>query len=109
MKPTHCGKHPPSPPLTPAGFFPMTTQQTAIIIRECIRDAAKEVGCKPSDAHDPPTANRAGIAARNLAIVSAHRQGVSKDQLCEAFRRSWETVNNVLLQDARNAELRNRQ
>ena len=23
MKPTHGGKRPPSPPLTPAGFFPM--------------------------------------------------------------------------------------
>jgi len=80
----------------------MTTHQAAAVIYEAISNAAKEIGCKPSDAHDPPTANRAGIAARNLAIVSAHRQGVSKDQLCEAFRRSWETVNNVLLQEARN-------
>ena len=81
----------------------MTTRQAAAVIREAIRDAAKEVGCKPSDAHDPPTANRAGIAARNLAIVASHKQGVSKDQLTEAFRRSWETVNSILLQEARNA------
>lgn len=81
----------------------MTTHQAAAVIREAIRDAAKEVGCKPSEAHDPPTANRAGIAARNLAIVQAHRQGVPKEALTEAFRRSWETINNVLLQEARNA------
>jgi ActR/RegA family two-component response regulator len=82
----------------------MTNHQAAAVIREAIKDAAKEVGCKPSEAHDPPTANRAGIHARNAAIVAAHRQGVSKDQLTEAFRRSWETVNNVLLQEARNVK-----
>ena len=80
----------------------MTTHQASMIIREAIRDAAKEVGCKPSEAHDPPTANRAGIQARNAAIVASHRQGVSKDQLCEAFRRSWETVNSILLTHIRN-------
>lgn len=79
----------------------MTTAQAAIVIREAIREAAKHVGCKPSEAHDPACANRAGIHARNLAIVQAHRQGVPKEALADAFRRSWETVNNVILQDAR--------
>ena len=75
----------------------MTTEQVAKIIRECIREAAKEFGCKPSEAHDPPTANRTGIHARNLAIVAAHRQGVSKEQLAYAFRRIKGTIGNILL------------
>ena len=79
----------------------MTTTQAALVIREAIREAAKHVGCKPSEAHDPPYAHRAGIQARNLAIVQAHRQGVPKEFLADAFRRSWETINNVILQDAR--------
>ena len=79
----------------------MTTHQAAAVIREAIRDAAKEVGCKPSEAHDPPYAHRAGIQARNAAIVASHKQGVSKDQLTEAFRRSWETVNSILLRHIR--------
>jgi hypothetical protein len=75
----------------------MTTEQAATVIREAIREAAKEVGCKPSEAHDPPTANRAGIHARNLAIVAAFRQGVSKEQLAYAFRRIKGTIGNILL------------
>ena len=81
----------------------MNQNQAALVICEAIREAAKHVGCKPSEAHDPATANRDGIQARNRAIVQAHRQGVPKEFLSDAFRRSWETINNVILQDARNA------
>jgi hypothetical protein len=74
----------------------MTTEQAAMIIREAIRDAAKEVDCKPSEALDPRS--KAAMMARNAAIVSAYRQGVPKRALSIGFRRSWETVNKALLQ-----------
>jgi hypothetical protein len=76
--------------------FEMTTQQIALIIRECVREAAKNCECKPSEALDPRS--KAAIAARNAAIVSAYRQGVPKHALSIGFRRSWETVNKALLQ-----------
>ena len=84
----------------------MTTEQVAKIIRECIREAANEVGCKPSEAHDPPTANRAGMHARNLAIVASHEQGVSKEQLAYAFRRIKGTIGNILLNHTKNHDNR---
>ena len=74
----------------------MTTQQVALIIRECIREAAKHCDCKPSEAHDPRS--KAAMMARNAAIVSAFRQGVPKHALSIGFRRSWETINKALLQ-----------
>ena len=74
----------------------MTTQQTAIIIRECIRETAKACGCKPSAAHDPSPQDKQSIAARNMAIRMAYRQGISKADIASAFRRSWETVNDVI-------------
>jgi len=74
----------------------MKTNQTAEIIRQCIKDAASRCDCKPSEALDPRT--RAAMAARNAAIVAAHRQGVPKHALSDGFRRSWETINKALLQ-----------
>ena len=74
----------------------MTTNQSAEIIRQCIRDAASQCDCKPSEALDPRT--RAAIAARNAAIVKAYSLGVPKHALSDGFRRSWETVNKALLQ-----------
>lgn len=53
----------------------MTTDQATIIIRESIREAAKESGCKPSDAHRPTQANKTGLKARNLAIRLARAHG----------------------------------
>lgn len=75
----------------------MTTAQSALVIREAIRDAAREYGVKPSDVHQPPQANKAAIAARAVAIRHAYDQGVSKHDLAEAFGRSWETINKTLL------------
>ena len=74
----------------------MTTEQAAMIIRECLRDAARHCDCKPSEALDPRS--KAAITARNAAIVAAYRQGVPKHALSEGFRRSWETINKALLQ-----------
>ena len=73
----------------------MTTTTAASIIRQCIRDAASQCDCKPSEALDPRT--RAALAARNAAIVHAYRLGVPKHALSDGFRRSWETVNKALL------------
>jgi hypothetical protein len=74
----------------------MTTEQAAMIIRECLRDAARHCDCKPSEALDPR--GKAAITARNAAIVSAYRLGVPKHALSQGFRRSWETINKALLQ-----------
>lgn len=74
----------------------MTTAQAAIVIREAIRDAAREYGVKPSEAHQPPQANKAALAARAVAIRHAFEQGVDKHDLAEAFGRSFETIKKTL-------------
>jgi hypothetical protein len=70
----------------------MTKQQTAIIIRECIREAAKANGCKPSQAHNPRVIDRAAIKARDEAIRDAYEQGVDKTSLAIAFSRTMQTI-----------------
>ena len=77
----------------------MTKQQTAIIIRECIREAAKESGCKPSDAHRPTQANKPGLKARNLAIRLARAHGIPVHFLAASFSLSRETIQKVLREE----------
>jgi hypothetical protein len=74
----------------------MTTQQTAIIIRECIREAAKANGCKPSEALSPGVTNRPAIKARDEAIRDAYEQGVDKNSLSIAFGRTMQTILTAL-------------
>jgi hypothetical protein len=75
----------------------MTDQQTAAIIADAIREAARECGIHPKHALNPACSERAGIAARNMAIISAYAQGVSKADLATGFGRTWETINAALL------------
>lgn len=74
----------------------MTTNQTAIIIRESIREAAKTHGCKPSAAHRPSIVDSRALAARNQAIKSAYAQGVTKHALADAFGRTMQTILSIL-------------
>jgi hypothetical protein len=74
----------------------MTTQQTAIIIRECIREAARANGCKPSEAFSPGVNNRPAIKARDEAIRAAYDQGVDKSSLSIAFGRTMRTIVTAL-------------
>jgi hypothetical protein len=74
----------------------MTTNQTAIIIRESIREAAKAAGCKPSQVHRPNPNDPKQLAARNHAIRLAYAQGVDKHALAEAFCRTMQTILTVL-------------
>jgi hypothetical protein len=74
----------------------MTTQQTAIIIRECIREAAKANGRKPSEALNPRVIDRAAIKARDEAIREAYEQGVDKNSLSIAFGRTMQTILTAL-------------
>ena len=74
----------------------MNTEQAAIIIRECIRQAAKECDCKPSEAHKPAVNSRAAVAARNIAIRLAYDQGIPIHVLAHAFGRSRDTISNAL-------------
>jgi hypothetical protein len=75
----------------------VTDQQTAAIIADALREAAKECGIHPKHALNPTCSEKAGIAARNMAIVLAHKRGVSKADLATGFARSWETINSALL------------
>ena len=74
----------------------MTTNQAAEIIRQCIRDAASQCDCKPSECHRPKVNTRAAMAARNIAIRLAHNAGVRTNVLCDAFQRSRGTIENAL-------------
>jgi hypothetical protein len=74
----------------------MTKTQAAIVIREAIKQAASECNVKPSEAFNPPTQNRAAIAARNIAIL-AHDQGLPTHILADAFSRDRKTITKALL------------
>ena len=74
----------------------MTTNQAAIIIRECIREAAKAAGCKPSRVHNPRHDDFASVEARNHALRLAHRQGVHIDALADGFIRSRRTIRDAI-------------
>jgi len=70
----------------------MTTKQTALIIRECIREAAKANGCKPSEALSPGVSKPPAIKARDEAIRAAYEQGVDKSLLAIGFGRTMQTI-----------------
>lgn len=67
---------------------------------EAIREAAKQCGCSSSEAHNPEGGNLKAIEARNIAIVSAYKQGVEKSQLSEGFMRSKSTINGIILSES---------
>ena len=74
----------------------MTTSQSAIIIRESIREAAKAAGCKPSRAHNPRHDDFAGVEACNHAIRLAYAQGVHPEALADGFARSGRTIRDAI-------------
>lgn len=75
----------------------MTTQQAALVIRDAIREAAREYGCKPSQAHIPHHMDRCALAARAVAVRHAYDQGIDKDALADAFARSRDSINKILI------------
>ena len=75
---------------------PMTTTQVAFIIRECIREAAKAAGLKPSAVHDPHRHDHAACAARNHAIRLAYAQGIHLHALADGFVRSDRTIRDAI-------------
>lgn len=83
----------------------MTTSQSAIIIRESIREAAKAAGLKPSHVHNPlrsyfagvdARSYFAGVEARNHAIRLAYAQGVHPKALADGFVRSGRTIRDAI-------------
>lgn len=74
----------------------MTQTQTALVIREAIRQAAAKIGVKPSEAHNPPANNRQAVAAQRIAMRLAYDQGVTRKEIAEGFRRSVKVVGNAL-------------
>ena len=76
----------------------MNTDQSAAVIRDAIRQAAKECGVKPSEAHVPDQQSKAGVAARNLAMAYSCRQGIDIDTLAAAFQRKENTIRGILRQ-----------
>jgi hypothetical protein len=73
------------------------TLQAAEIIRDALRQAAKECDCKPSEALRAKIGNKAAIAARNIAVRLAYDQGIPRPVLAEAFGRSVKTIGDALL------------
>ena len=74
----------------------MTTSQSAIIIRESIREAARAAGLKPSHVHNPLRSDFAGVEARNHAIRLAYAQGVHPKALADGFARSGRTIRDAI-------------
>lgn len=74
----------------------MTKTQAAIIIREALKQAAKECDCRPSEAYQPPIGNKAAMAARSVAMRLAYDQGIPRPVLAEAFGRSVKTIGDAL-------------
>jgi len=77
----------------------MTTDQATIIIRESIREAASQHGCRPSEAHRPNQANKTGLKARNLAIRMARAQGIPVHFLAASLALSRETIQKALREE----------
>lgn len=74
----------------------MTTRQAAIVIQECIREAARRNGCKPSEAHKPRVIDLVAVRARDQAIRAAYDQGIDKHTLSDAFGRTVQTILTAL-------------
>ena len=74
----------------------MTKTQAAIVIREAIKQAARECGVMASHAHQPPWNNKAATMARNIALRLAHDQGIPTHILAEAFSRDRKTITTAL-------------
>jgi hypothetical protein len=74
----------------------MTLEQTALVVREAIRQAASEWEVRPSQALSPALNSPSAIAARNIAIRLAFDQGVEPRQLAEAFRRDRRVIRMAL-------------
>jgi len=74
----------------------MNNQQVAAIVRDALRQAARECDVKPSEAHQPPWNNKAATMARNIALRLAHDQGIPRYMLADAFARSRESIGKAL-------------
>jgi hypothetical protein len=74
----------------------MTLEQTALVVREAIREASNQWEVKPSQALSPALNNPSAIAARNIAIRLAYDSGVEPRQLAEAFRRDRRVIRMAL-------------
>lgn len=77
----------------------MTTKQIAIVARDAIHEAADRHGLTPQQVHDiHHQFKRDGRAryARAEAMRVMNRQGVTCDQLAEAFNRSVRVVQEHL-------------
>jgi hypothetical protein len=74
----------------------MTLEQTALVVREAIRQAASEWEVRPSQALSPDLNSPSAIAARNIAICLAFDQGVEPRHLAEAFRRDRRVIRMAL-------------
>ena len=74
----------------------MSTTEATAVIRDAIRQAAAEVGCKPTSAHRPRNGDRQGLVARRIAVKSASRQGVPVAFLAAALDRERKTITELI-------------
>ena len=74
----------------------LTREQSALAVAEAIKQASRDCDCTPREAFRPLVNNRAAVAARNIAIRLAFNSGVHPKDLCEAFGRGRDTVDNAL-------------
>lgn len=65
-------------------------------IRESIRQAAEQCGCRPKEAHLPPNNHKDAVAARNMAIRLASDKGLTRKLLGAAFKRDEKTIRMAL-------------
>jgi len=74
----------------------MSATQAEMVVIEAIRQAAAEVGCKQSNAHQPKNGDKQGLAARKMAVKSARKQGVPVAFLAAAFNRERKTITELI-------------
>ncbi len=76
----------------------MNRAQIALIVRDAVRQAAREFGVLPSQAHKPTRyrSTPAETAARNAAIRLAFDQGVHPHILADAFGRDVRTIRDAI-------------
>ncbi len=74
----------------------MNIEQIALVVKEAIREAARQFDVLPSQAFNPNNNNKKEIKARDMAIRLAFDQGIERKELVEAFRRNVKTIRTAL-------------
>lgn len=74
----------------------MDDQQKALVISEVIKEEAKLLSLSEKQVHMPNRGCKNEVEARNSAVRKCFAQGISREDLCDAFKRDNRTIREIL-------------